>query len=42
MGAQVADGSYLPKRDLAHVHLGSLGNLALEAIREKMMALGRC
>ena len=42
MGAQVADGSYLPKRDLAHVHLGSIGNLALEAIREKMMALGRC
>ncbi|MGB1171254.1 MAG: argininosuccinate lyase [Flavobacteriaceae bacterium] len=42
MGAQVAEGTYQPKRDLAHVHLGSIGNLALEDIRKKMATLGKC
>ena len=39
MGEQVADGSYQPNRNLNHNHVGSLGNLALEAIRKKMESL---
>ena len=39
MGEQVADGSYQPNRNLDHSHVGSLGNLSLEAIRRKMESL---
>lgn len=39
MGEQVADGSYQPNRNLNHSHVGSLGNLSLEAIRRKMESL---
>ena len=28
--------NYKPKRDLDHIHLGSIGNLQLNAIRKKM------
>ncbi len=36
VGAQIADGSYQPDRQLHHTHEGSLGNLSNEAIRRKM------
>ena len=39
MGEQVADSSYQPNRNLNHSHVGSLGNLSLEAIRRKMESL---
>ena len=32
-------GEYKPKRDMNHSHLGSIGNLQLEAIRLKMNGL---
>lgn len=39
MAKAVADGSYQPNRVLDHQHVGSMGQLALEAIRNKMAAL---
>lgn len=36
MGKEIASGNYTPKRDLSHSHLGSIGNLQLDAIRDKM------
>ncbi len=36
MGAMIANGSYEPKKDLNHVHQGSMGNLCLAEIRAKM------
>lgn len=36
MGQAIADGTYAPKTDLEHSHVGSLGQLALDRIREKM------
>ncbi|XLS28724.1 argininosuccinate lyase [Flavobacteriaceae bacterium M23B6Z8] len=36
MGAEIADGSFTPKRNIKHTHTGSLGNLALDAIKDKM------
>ena len=36
MGKEIASGNYQPKRDLDHRHIGSLGNLQLDAIRAKM------
>ena len=36
MGLAIAQGTYTPKKDLNHSHVGSLGNLALAAIRIKM------
>ena len=39
MGALIQKGEYQPKRDLNHSHLGSIGNLQLEAIRLKMNGL---
>ena len=36
MGEAIASGDYQPHKNLSHTHLGSLGNLALEAIRSKM------
>jgi len=36
MGKDIAKGDYTPKRKLDHTHLGSIGNLQLEAIRKKM------
>jgi len=36
MGQAIADGTYTPKTDLEHSHVGSLGQLALDRIREKM------
>lgn len=38
VGAAVEDGSFSPNKNLNHSHVGSLGNLQLEAIREKMNA----
>ena len=36
MGEAIASGDYQPHKNLSHTHLGSIGNLALEAIRSKM------
>jgi argininosuccinate lyase len=40
MGKEIASGNYTPKRDLSHSHLGSIGNLQLDAIRDKMESVG--
>jgi len=36
IGKEIATGNYTPKRNLDHSHQGSLGNLQLENIRQKM------
>lgn len=36
VGMQVQSGEYKPTRGVNHTHVGSIGNLATEAIREKM------
>ena len=38
MGEEIAAGNYKPEKRVSHSHLGSIGNLALEAIRSKMQA----
>ena len=40
MGKEIASGNYTPKRDLSHSHLGSIGNLQLDSIRDKMKSVG--
>lgn len=36
MGIEINEGNFTPKRDIEHTHEGSLGNLCLEEIRNKM------
>ncbi len=36
MGKAIENGNFKPKKDIEHTHEGSLGNLCLDAIREKM------
>ncbi|WP_343488023.1 argininosuccinate lyase [Allomuricauda sp. d1] len=36
MGQEIESGSFTPKKDIQHTHEGSLGNLCLEEIRQKM------
>ena len=36
MGQEIEKGTFKPKRDIEHTHEGSLGNLCLQEIREKM------
>ena len=36
MGKAIENGTFKPKRDIEHTHEGSLGNLCLEEIQEKM------
>ncbi|WP_273275286.1 argininosuccinate lyase [Maribacter polysiphoniae] len=36
MGMEINEGTFSPKRDIEHTHEGSLGNLCLDGIREKM------
>ena len=36
MGAEIAAGKFTTKKDLNHTHLGSIGNLQLDAIQKKM------
>ena len=36
MSKMIISKNYKPKRDLDHIHLGSIGNLQLNAIRKKM------
>lgn len=36
VATQIAEGTFEPPTDVKHTHLGSLGNLATEAIREKL------
>lgn len=39
VGKQLAEGCFVPTKGLMHTHEGSIGNLCLDAIREKMQAL---
>ncbi|MDT7829217.1 argininosuccinate lyase [Pricia sp. S334] len=39
MGQEIEAGTFAPKRDIDHTHEGSLGNLCLKEIREKMQKL---
>ncbi|MBT8306107.1 MAG: argininosuccinate lyase [Maribacter sp.] len=39
MGQEINEGTFAPKKDIQHTHEGSLGNLCLEEIREKMRKL---
>jgi len=36
MGMEINEGTFTPKRDIEHTHEGSLGNLCLKEIREKL------
>ena len=36
MGQEIQEGVFTPKRDINHSHEGSMGNLCLEEIRDKM------
>jgi len=40
MGQEINEGTFAPKRDISHTHEGSLGNLCLEEIRDKMNKIG--
>lgn len=35
IGSEVQDGTYIPDRSKTHTHVGSMGNLCLDKIREK-------
>ena len=39
MGKAIENGNFKPKKDIEHIHEGSLGNLCLDEIREKMKKL---
>ena len=39
MGMEINEGTFTPKRDIEHTHEGSLGNLCLKEIREKLKKL---
>jgi argininosuccinate lyase len=39
MSEEIASKNYIPKRDLEHIHLGSIGNLKLQDIRKKMNSI---
>ena len=41
IGKQINDGSYKPAREVNHTHEGSLGNLCLEQISERMQLIIR-
>ncbi|WP_419212741.1 argininosuccinate lyase [Maribacter sp. X9] len=41
MGKEINEGTFTPKRDIHHTHEGSLGNLCLEEIWNKMKALDK-
>ena len=36
MGEEIENGTFTPKRDIKHTHDGSLGNLCLDKIKEKL------
>ncbi|KAA2219659.1 MULTISPECIES: argininosuccinate lyase [Maribacter] len=40
MGQEIQQGTFTPKRDISHSHVGSLGNLCLPEIKAKMDKLG--
>lgn len=39
LGKEVNDGTFVPNRDVRHTHEGSIGNLCLSEIRQKMEAV---
>lgn len=39
LGKAIEEGKFVPNRSVQHTHLGSIGNLGLEAIRSKMQPL---
>lgn len=38
LGEEIAGGTYKPRKTVSHTHEGSIGNLCLEEIRQKMQA----
>ncbi|MFD0860884.1 argininosuccinate lyase [Sungkyunkwania multivorans] len=38
IGRQIEEGTFVPKKNIDHTHAGSIGNLCLEEIRNKMKA----
>ncbi len=36
VGGKVADGDFIPDKEVVHTHIGSVGNLALDRIKAKM------
>jgi argininosuccinate lyase len=38
VGQEIAEGKFEPKKEVKHTHVGSVGNLALDQIQEKMNA----
>ncbi|WP_077399058.1 argininosuccinate lyase [Cellulophaga omnivescoria] len=37
MGKEINEGTFAPKKDIKHTHQGSLGNLCLQEIRDKLI-----
>ena len=37
VGAKVGKGEFHPKKKVSHSHIGSIGNLGLDRIRQKMI-----
>ncbi len=37
MGKEINEGTFSPKKDIKHTHQGSLGNLCLQEIRNKLI-----
>ena len=42
VGADMADGNYVPDKELRHTHQGSIGNLCLDEIENKMKKVLDC
>jgi len=38
VGQEIAEGKFEPNKEVKHTHVGSVGNLALDQIQEKMNA----
>ena len=36
VGGKVADGNFMPNKEVVHTHIGSVGNLSLDRIKVKM------
>ena len=39
VGQAIEDGSYAPKKELQHTHIGSIGNLGLDSMRTRLVSL---
>ena len=36
LGKSIEEGQYVPNRKIKHTHIGSIGNLSLDKIKEKI------